>query len=292
MTDESEIKTPGDEVARDGLLTFAAFGSAVIAVALIAGTNATDIYFPWIVDDPLTAALLGGGFLAGAVLLFFTVNAASWSVSRVASVPMFVVFAGGLYAASADRALISDVEGPVIRIATSGFWIPINGLGAIGGAALFALAGGQPTEKLKTLPIVARLALLAHGLTLAAIGFALLHDPITHAHWIPWHTNTLDARSLGCWALAFGAAEVWAAVDAELPHLRAAMRAQVVFAAAALLALFLFRSHLHEAAHHASGHGVLAVVLIVASTLAIGLTGLALDAMLVPVRVRKDTAQP
>ena len=79
----------GTQVKRVLPFTRVAFGAAAL-LAFIAGvqlyilTDATDRYFAWTIQQPLSAAFLGAGYWTGVLLLFFAIREREWANIRIA----------------------------------------------------------------------------------------------------------------------------------------------------------------------------------------------------------------
>lgn len=273
-----------------GFLRMVSNLSAAVALFLVLLAGHTDLFFPWTVEHRLTAYLLAVSFVAAAVLLRRSAADESWAQARLAGIAMTALFTALTYATWQERTqLDADFHSAFLRELSSPLWLPVCAVGAVASVGFLlvvsVLAVREPEPSAKVMPILARLLVLAHGLAVGSLGMQLILDPGAHAHWVPWQTNPLDARTIGAWLIAFAVAELAAAGDGDLVRLRPAMLAEVVLALGSLAVVALM-SVVDSGLRFQ--HSTLVFALVAASALIVGAAGFALDALLVPMLVHRD----
>jgi hypothetical protein len=174
---------------------------------LLAAHNNTARYFSWTIAVPVTAAFLGSGYLAAAVLEAAAARQRSWERARIA-VPGVLAFTTltlvvtlvhlGKFHLGAASALT--------RALTWG-WLAIY-IGVPPVLAFLwwrqarAVPGAVPAGT--PLPASVRAALGVQGVVMLALGVALLAAPVQAARLWPWPLTALTGRAVGAWLVGLG----------------------------------------------------------------------------------------
>jgi hypothetical protein len=225
------------------LVTFSVLtGLAVVALFVL--STATDRYFAWTIEPPLTAALMGAGYAAGCVLVVLSLRDPVWAHSRL---PVLTIFAFTLITLAAtlvhlDRFHLQPEFSalPLVARGAAWFWLTVYVVLPLG--MLVALvrqerAPGSDPPPGHPVPGVLRAALAVESAVLLAVGITLWASPSTATTLWPWPLTPLTARVVAAWLVAFGVATALAAVAGDLARLRTSSIAYTVFGALVLVAL-------------------------------------------------------
>ena len=225
-----------------GLTAAAAAFIGLIAYAggLMAGSRLT--WFSWTIASPVTAALLGAGFIGAVPMLLHCITRVLWEQIRV---PVIAV-------ASVLTLMTVVTIGNIGRtgVATGSIMDPAFLLGAawllgVGGLTLGTLASlclqlfepALPLARTTALPRWTLPLIALQGTGLAGLGFGLLAQPRFWARQVPWRMNAIDARMIGAWCLALGVALLAALVEDDLARVQGGLLGITGIGALALLAL-------------------------------------------------------
>ncbi|HVK24447.1 MAG TPA: hypothetical protein VM677_24075 [Actinokineospora sp.] len=246
--------------------------SALVFALLTVFSGYTESLFAWPMRSPLTAATLGAGFGAAAVLLGLALRERYWVNARIAALAPPLLLGLTLIASVTQLSAFPLKGGPLVAFAASWLWmlahVGLPFFAVIALAVQFAKRGSAP-ERESPLPRWARSAvdLLAVSMVLAGVLFFV--SPTTFAGWWPWEVAPLDLRALSAWAITFGVAVAFAVWEDDLRRVRIGLAAFVVFGALALLAMLRYAGEVRWA--HPSAWLYLAVVLGLLGSGAIGL---------------------
>ncbi len=218
-----------------GVLTFLA------VAALFVRPETTDRYFAWTIRPPLTAAFLGGAYLAGLTLVVLSLRASAWVHARaaIATILVFTVLTLIATLAHIDRFHLA-AGGPAAR-AAAWFWLAVYVVVPVVMVVLLVLqyrAPGTHPARTRPLPRWLTVLLLAEGVTMFAVGTVLFVSPGLIG-W-PWPLSALTSRAIGAWLVSFGLAAGLAVAERDLDRLRAPTIAYLVFGVAELAALARF----------------------------------------------------
>lgn len=231
MTDSS----PGTSVSTPVRLFMqaAAVFVASAGASLFFLSESTHLYFAWTIKPPVTAAFLGGGYLAVTTALVFALRQKDWEQVRVG---VWVV-ATGLVSILAATLLHLDKFHLNNAVWTAAFWawswlflyiILVPGL-------ILALWSQRHrkqavTPALATLPTWLRLSHGLLGVLMLAMGAALFTLPDMAEQLWPWRLTPLTARMVGSFYLAFGVSLLAAARENDYARIHVASFAYVAFA--------------------------------------------------------------
>jgi len=246
-------------------------------LVLIIGTSAfflparTDVYFSWTIGSPLTAAFLGGSYLAAFVLELLAAWERVWAYARVA-VPAVFLFTTITLIVTLLHLDKFHFDSPHWNtVAGTWVWLLVYLLVPFAMAAVWImqsrLEGGDPP---RSAPLAgwARYTLLVQGLVMVLTGVLLLLFPMKMATVWPWPLTALTGRAVGAWGVGLGTAALHMALENDWRRGRAGYLASAVFALLQLVNLVRFGDEFAWG----SVSGVLYLVLLL-SFGALGFTG-------------------
>jgi hypothetical protein len=222
----------------------------VFAVLTVVATNqlfvlaaATDRWFAWTIQPPLTAAFLGSGYAAGFLLVVLVLRTRLWVEARLTLVSVLVFATVSLVATllHTDRFHFT-AAGDVARFA-AWLWLAVYVVVPVALAVVVVRAHRSPGRVLARqapLPAWLRLCLLVHAVVLLPVAVALLVRPGAAARLWPWALTPLTAQMVAGWVLAFGVVAVGALVEDDLTRLSGPALAYAVFGLLQLLALAVY----------------------------------------------------
>lgn len=226
--------TPGARLFMRAALVFVS--AAGLSLYLL--SEQTSFYFAWTIKPSITAAFLGGGYLAVATALGLGLRESDWAPVRVG---VWVV-ATGLVSILIASLLHLDKFHLYSPIWTARVWAwswlflyvaLIPGLLAV----LWAQrrqprTNSGPGIGLPTgLPTGLRVGQWGLGSLMAVMGLALFVVPESAQQLWPWPLTPLTARMVGSFYLAFGVSLFAAARENDFARIRVSSLACVVFAA-------------------------------------------------------------
>ena len=202
----------------------------------------TSLYFAWTIKPPITAAFLGGGYLAVATALGLGLRESDWAPVRVG---VWVV-ATGLISILIATLLHLDKFHLHSAIWTARVWAwswlflyvaLVPGLIAVLWAQRrqpemeYVPGAGLATVLPTGLPTGLRVGQWVLGGMMAVMGLALFVVPESATLLWPWPLTPLTARMVGSFYLAFGVSLFAAARENDYARIRVSSLACVVFAA-------------------------------------------------------------
>jgi hypothetical protein len=200
--------------------TRAAVGALLILAVLNAGflyllpaRAATD--YAWAIRQPISAAFLGGGYLAGVVATSLTVFAAQrWRSIQPLAIALVTLSVGLLTATLLHTARFRWGYPPTWA------W---TGVYALAPAGVTILARRQRAITIRPLVADSRLRLLrllslVLGAAMLAGAIALFAFPAELGRDWPWPLTTLLAQAVAAWCAMIAAALLWCAYDLRRPQ--------------------------------------------------------------------------
>jgi len=225
------------------LVVFSALTSLAV-IALFVLSAATDRYFAWTIQPPLTAALMGAGYAAGCVLVVLSLRDPVWAHSRlpVLTILAFTVVTLVATLLHLDRFHLQPEFAALTPLARAAGWFWLAVYVLIPPAMLVSVflqerAPGRDPAPGHPVPAVLRAALAVESAVLLCVGVALFVAPSTATTVWPWPLTPLTARVVAAWLVAFGIATALAALAGDLARLRTSAIAYTVFGVLALVAL-------------------------------------------------------
>jgi len=196
-------------------------------------SESTHLYFAWTIKSPVTAAFLGGGYLAVTTALVFALREHDWARVRVG----VSVVATGLLSILATTLLHLDKFHLQNAVWSAEFWawswlflyiILVPGLiMALWSQRQQTAAATAPHAKL---PAWMRINLGLLGVLMLAMGALMFAIPGTAEQLWPWPLTPLTARMIGSFYLAFGVSLLAAVRENDYARIHVASFAYVAFA--------------------------------------------------------------
>jgi len=201
--------------------------AASVLVLLAAGelyvlTDHTDRYFAWTIHPGLTAAFLGGGYLAAFFLEFLSARQRVWANARLA-VPAVLAFTVLTLVATLghlDKFHFGNRH-PVASFSTWA-WLAIYTVVPIFMVILLVREAHQPRAdppRRAPIPLSVLVVVGAQGAALLSLGAALFVAPTSVSYW-PWALTPLTAQAVGAWLLSVGLGAIHATRERDLLRIR------------------------------------------------------------------------
>ena len=239
---------------------------------LLAAHNDTARYFSWTIAVPVTAAFLGAGYLAAAMLEAAAARQRNWQRARIAvpGVLAFTTLTLAVTLVHLDKFHLGAAS--VLTRALTWGWLAIY----VGVPPVLAFlwwrqarAAAGPAAAGTPLPPLVRAALGVQGAVMLALGAALLAAPVQVARLWPWPLTALTGRAVGAWLAGLGiiAAQSWHADRRDVVAI--VFPAIIVYGALQLAVLAGFAHSMHWDQVSAWCY-----LLFLASLLAVGIAGL------------------
>ena len=222
------------------LLYVAASLVFLAGVQLFILTEQTAAYFAWTIAPPFTAAFLGAGYWAAVPVEFIAARQDSWARAR-AAIPGIWLFTALTLVATVlhfDRFHFGSAD-PIPR-AAAWLWLGIYtfvpvAILLVGFLQLRSPGGDSP--RVRALPAWLRIALVAIGGGMMAVGVALFAVPAAIGPVWPWALTPLTARAIGAWFLGIGFAAFVAIRENDFARIRPVGGGYTLFAILELVAL-------------------------------------------------------
>ena len=226
-----------------GLLALASLLVLVIGTSAFFLPTRTDVFFSWTIGSPLTAAFLGGSYLAAFVLELLAAGERVWAYARVA-VPAVFLFTTLTLIVTLLHLDKFHFDSPHWNtVAGTWVWLLVYLLVPFIMAALWImqlrLEGGDPPRS-APFPRWARITLLVQGMVMVLTGVLLLLFPMQIAAVWPWPLTPLTGRAIGAWGVGLGAAALHIAIENDWRRGRGGFLASAVFALLQLVNLARF----------------------------------------------------
>lgn len=223
-------------------------------LALIAGVQTfifattTAENFAWTIAVPLSAAFLGAGYFAGAVLEFLGTRERYWATARMTVLVVWVFSTVALIFTIMHIDRFHHTE-PAWNTALAA-WVWFFLYVVVPPLLLFLIVRqerqpGADIPRENPLPAAWWVFLVASSAVLLVSGAALFLFPETMNPLWPWDLTPLTSRAIGTWLFAIGFALAHAAWDNDRARIGAGARAYTVFAVLELVAVARFHDFVH-----------------------------------------------
>ncbi len=230
-------------VAMRRLLAAAGVLVVIIGLPLYLVPQNSAEYFSWSVHPDLSAAFLGGAYLAAAVIEFLAAREREWAKARIA-VPAVLAFTFlTLLVTLANNSQYNYDAPGVVASVGSWLWLAVYaGVPPIMAVILVLQLRRREPDQPREAPMPIRLCrgLAAGGLLLIAGGILLLLVPDASSWMWSWSLSDLTARAYGAWLVGFGIALVHMAWEADWVRVRPATAGAAVLGALQLVAILRY----------------------------------------------------
>jgi hypothetical protein len=216
-----------------------------VASTLFFFPGRTDKFFSWTINPPLTAAFLGGGYLAAFFLEYLASRERTWANARIA-VP-------GVWAFTFVTLLVTifhierfHFDSPyLITVMGTWVWLLVYILVPIA-LGLFWIRqvrqpGIDPLREHK-LPWWLRTLILVQGLVLLSSGTAMFLLPERSIPFWPWTLSILTSRAIGAWGIGNGVFTIQAFFENDWNRLRAFMPSWGLYGVFQLINIALYNN--------------------------------------------------
>lgn len=193
------------------LLVVAGVLVSIIGLPLYLVPQNSEDYFSWSVTPDLSAAFLGGAYLAAAVIEFSASRERVWVNARIAIPAVLAFTVLTLFVTLGNNNQYHyDAPGIVQSLGTWA-WLAVYAVVPPLMAVVLVLQlrrGGGSGPRRQPMPTPLRWVLVVGGIALLAGGVILLADPGSSSWMWPWPVSDLTARAYGAWLIGFGIAMV------------------------------------------------------------------------------------
>ena len=225
------------------VLLYAASALVLPIVLLFVLPDRTDTLAAWPIKPPLSAAFLGGGYLAAFFLAFLSAREKVWARARLAFASIFLISVLLLIATllHLDRFHFSHPNGFTRFLA----WLWLVAYAVFPMLMPLALVlqrrrpGGDP-GLVAPLQRWARALLSAQGGLAVLVGAVMFVAPATAMGFWPWELTPLTSQAIGAWAVSMGALALNAAWEHDWTRLRAMVTGYGLFGIVQLVNLTRF----------------------------------------------------
>jgi hypothetical protein len=217
-----------------------------LGTILYVGSGGTDRFFAWTVKVPLTAAVLGVGYLSSGLSEIVAARTRVWANARLAGLPVLVfsVITLGVTAVHRDLFHFGPDQPATARVAAWAWLFVYITFPVAMTAALIGqrrVAGADP-PRLHPLSRWEKLALGVPAAVLTGTGLVLLLAPSLMARVWPWPLTPLTARALGAWGVGLGFGLAQAIWEDDWQRLRVATPIYPIFGGLCLITLLRYAS--------------------------------------------------
>jgi hypothetical protein len=207
------------------LLAVAGVLVLIIGLPLYLVPQNSNEYFSWSVRQSLSAAFLGGAYLAAAVIEFSAARERIWANARIA-IPAVLVFTLLTMFVTLGNSDQYQFEAPGL-VQSVGTWAWLVVYVVVPPIMAIVLVvqlrrGGRDPARLHPLPMALRGVFVIGGVALLAGGVLLLVDPGSSSWMWSWPVSELTARAFGAWLVGFGIAMLQIAWEADWRRVRPA----------------------------------------------------------------------
>lgn len=225
------------------MLALASLLVVIIGISAFFLPTRTETYFSWTIGSPLTAAFLGGSYLAAFVLELIAARQRLWANARVAVPAVFLFTALTLVVTLLHLDKFHFDSPQWNTVAGTWVWLIVYLVVPFIMGALWVmqarLKGADPARSVP-MPGWARTLLFVQSGLMALTGFALLLFPAAMAAVWAWPLTPLTGRAIGAWGVGLGTAALHMALENDWRRARPGLAGSVVFAVLQLINLARF----------------------------------------------------
>ena len=206
---------------------------AAAGLSLFLLSEKTSLYFAWTIKPPVTAAFLGGGYLAVTTALALALREQDWARIRIG---VWVVGTGltSILIATLLHLDKFHLNSPVWTAqAWAWTWLALYIVlipGLIAALWLQRRETGEEAPPRAALDTWLRLGMALLALVMLVVGLALFTRPDLAASLWPWPLTPLTARMIGAFYIGFAVSLVVAAKENDYTRTYVAAAAYIVFA--------------------------------------------------------------
>jgi hypothetical protein len=227
-------------------------GVLVLAIGtpLVLLPSETDTFFSWTVNPPLTAAFLGGAYVASFFLEFPSSRRSRWADARSALPAVFAFTALTLIVTLVhiDKFHFGSESSLMTQVITWA-WLVVYVVVPVVMLAFLLLQLRVPGVDLGGRRIIKkwpRRFLIAQAAIALPLGVGLLIYPSTVAADVwPWSLSALTGRAVGAWLIGLGISTAQSAWENDLIRIKPALASYAVFGSLQLVALARFAASDH-----------------------------------------------
>jgi hypothetical protein len=241
------LQSPRLAADSKAILACGSFMALIAGIQLFLGTEATDRYFAWTIQPPITAAFLGAAYLSAVVLLLSAALERRWAEARLATYSGFALITLVLVATLIHLDRFHTDSDSALTLA--GTWAFVATYVVLPPAFAWVIvrqarvAGAEPPRRVP-LPRWARGYVAVQGAVLLGIGSALVVAPTWAAAVWPWELTPLTGRATGAWTFAIGLALLLGLYENDWIRLRVPLRTYTALAVLELVALLRYAGSL------------------------------------------------
>ncbi len=202
---------------------------AASALVFLAGlqltvfTEQTATYFAWTIARPVTGAFLGASYWAAVPVEVIAARQSSWANARVA-VPAIWLFTALTLVATLLHFDQFHFSSPIASAqGAAWFWLAIYAGVPVAMLIIWMLqlrAPGTDPPRGPPAPVWMRIAVLAQGVGMLAVGLGLFLAPDFVKQIWPWGLTPLTARAIGAWLIGIGFAAFHASRENDFLRIR------------------------------------------------------------------------
>jgi len=225
------------------LLVVAGVLVTIIGLPLYLVPQNSNEYFSWSISQPLSAAFLGGAYLAAAVIEFSASRQRIWANARIAVPAVLVFTALTLFVTLGNGGQYNYNAPGLVQSVGTWAWLAVYAVVPPLMTAVLVLQvrrGGRSGARTRVMPDVLRAALALGGIAILAAGAILLVDPGASSWMWPWQISSLTGRAYGAWLIGFGIAMVQISWENDWRRVRPATAGSGVLGALQLVAIVRF----------------------------------------------------
>ncbi len=225
------------------VLLAAVVAVVIASIQLYLFSEETEDWFAWTVAQPMSAAMLGAGYLASLPMLGLTLQSSRWADARA---PIY-----GTTAFTIVTLITTLVHLDAFHLDEGEFTARVAGWGWLAVYVVLPAVlvwvivlqrrtiGLEPMVSEPALAVTTQKVVHVLGLLVVVMAIVLFvgGDGLT---WWPWPLSDLTARAISAWAAGLGVTAIAAARERELARIRSVLVAGAVYAAAVLIALLRF----------------------------------------------------